>query len=972
MIGKTFGHYRIVKQIGQGGMGVVYLAHDTLLDRKVAVKFLPDSLKQDETARKRFDREARSAAALDHPFICAIHEVGEAEGKSFIVMEHLEGQTLRDRLAQGSIPLKQAMQWAVEIAEALAVAHEKGIIHRDLKPANIMLLRTGHTKVMDFGLAKQVFVSPQSNSQEETLTGLTKEGTTVGTLPYMSPEQVQGKRLDLRSDLFSFGIVLYEMLTGVNPFKKDSGFDTAEAILKEIPAPVSKYSSDAPPSLVTLVNKLLAKDPKDRYPQAREAADNLQITIDEAFGHKIVVTRSVFAILGKALKNPACLIPLILVLAAAAYFSIQGVKSYQKKEWAREIAPKEVEGLIDQSRPIAAARILKEAERYAPNSGELERLEIGLFKSKVTIKTMPPDADIYVRDYSDAEENGSSPWELLGRSPLTVDLPIGDHRFRLAKQGFEPVERVHVGEIIRLHPQDKMPAGMVWAPGIPKGGASPAVAPSDAGEYWIDKHEVTNRQFKEFVDAGGYQKREYWENSFVRDGKQISWDQAMALFVDQAGKPGPATWAFGSYPEGKEDYPVSGVSWYEAAAYAEFAGKSLPSIYHWAHASGMDSRFGEIVRFSNFSTKGLARVGAYRGLGNFGTYDMAGNVKEWCWNQTGNSRYMPGGAWNETTDTFSMADARPPFDRSDNLGFRCIKYMTPPAKAFFEPVESVGAVCTDRRKDAPVDDRTYRIFLQFHSYQKNDLKATTIAVDDVSSPYWRREKVAFQAAYGNERMSANLYLPKNAQPPYQIAIFFPGSPGLTMKELDPYEFRLVELMLRSGRALMLPVYKGMFERGPTPQGYLDKDLCLCWSKDLGRSIDYLETRSDIDLGKLAYVSYSMGAWAGPRLVAVESRVKAAVLAATCSGIRVSDEVDPWNFASRVRIPVLVLSGRSDFICPLETSVKPLFDLLGTPNNDKNLKEYDRGHALFDGLEVFRDMFDWLDRRLGPVRMTPAK
>jgi serine/threonine protein kinase len=164
MIGKGVSHYKIVEKIGQGGMGVVYLAHDALLDRKVAVKFLPDSLKQDETARKRFVREARSAAALDHPFICAIHEVGEAEGKSFIVMEYLEGQTHRDRLQQGAVPLKQAMQWAVEIAEALAEAHEKGIIHRDLKPANIMLLRTGHAKVMDFGLAKNVSILPQLGS----------------------------------------------------------------------------------------------------------------------------------------------------------------------------------------------------------------------------------------------------------------------------------------------------------------------------------------------------------------------------------------------------------------------------------------------------------------------------------------------------------------------------------------------------------------------------------------------------------------------------------------------------------------------------------------------------------------------------------------------------------------------------------------------------------------------------------------
>jgi dienelactone hydrolase len=181
-------------------------------------------------------------------------------------------------------------------------------------------------------------------------------------------------------------------------------------------------------------------------------------------------------------------------------------------------------------------------------------------------------------------------------------------------------------------------------------------------------------------------------------------------------------------------------------------------------------------------------------------------------------------------------------------------------------------------------------------------------------------------------------------------------------------------MLRSGRAVIVPAYKGMFERGPSAaDGYLDRELTLHWSKDLGRSIDYLETRPDIDIGKLTYFGFSMGAWAGPRLIAVEPRIKAAVLAAANSGNPVSPEVDPWYFASRVKIPVLMLSGRYDFIAgPLETSIIPLFQRLGTPEKDKLHKIYERGHVLFDGLEVFKDMFDWLDRRLGPVKMKSTR
>jgi eukaryotic-like serine/threonine-protein kinase len=399
-------------------------------------------------------------------------------------------------------------------------------------------------------------------------------------------------------------------------------------------------------------------------------------------------------------------------------------------------------------------------------------------------------------------------------------------------------------------------------------------------------------------------------------------------------------WEFGTYPEGKEDFPVGGISWYEAAAYAEFAGKSLPTIYHWSRAANMQSTNGDIVRFSNFSGKGPTRISASRGLGDFGTYDMAGNIKEWCWNQAGSSRYAMGGAWNEGTYQFGLADARPPFDRSTALGFRCVKYITPPPKAFAEPVPSIASsgLCTDRRKDAFPNDQMFRFFLSLHSYTKTDLKESVESNDDTSSQYWRKEKITFQAAYGNERMSADLFLPKNAAPPYQIVIFFPATGPLYSKVLDPYEFRIVEFILRSGRAVIVPAYKGMFERGPAPNGYLDRELTLHWSKDLGRSIDYLETRSsDIDIGKIAYFGFSMGGWVGPRLVAVERRIEAAVLASTCSGNPVSPEVDPWNFTSRVTVPVLVLSGEYDFICsPLETSVIPLFQRLGTPEKDHKI------------------------------------
>ena len=193
MIGKTVSHYRIIDKIGQGGMGEVFLADDTSLHRKVALKFLPPEMQRDAAAHKRFLREARSAAALDHPFICHINEVAESNGQDFIVMEYVEGESLKDRLAHGQLHLKDALQITIEVSEALEAAHAKGIIHRDIKPANIMLTQTGHAKVMDFGLAKQLVPAAGTESAAETVTGLTSDGSTVGTLAYMSPEQLRGE-----------------------------------------------------------------------------------------------------------------------------------------------------------------------------------------------------------------------------------------------------------------------------------------------------------------------------------------------------------------------------------------------------------------------------------------------------------------------------------------------------------------------------------------------------------------------------------------------------------------------------------------------------------------------------------------------------------------------------------------------------------------------------------------------------------
>ncbi len=272
MIGKTVSHYRIIDKIGHGGMGEVFLADDTSLHRKVALKFLPPYMQQDVSARKRFLREARSAAALDHPFICHINEVAESDGRDFIVMEYVEGQSVKDRIEKGPLSPDEALPIAIEVAEALEAAHGKGIVHRDIKPANIMLTQTGHAKVMDFGLAKRLVYSGAMEAAEETVTALTSDGSTVGTLAYMSPEQHRGQAVDGRSDIWALGATLYEMVSGTRPFHGPSGVDLTSAILNQAPR---SLPSRVPADMAALIGRCLEKDPEKRYQRASELREAL-------------------------------------------------------------------------------------------------------------------------------------------------------------------------------------------------------------------------------------------------------------------------------------------------------------------------------------------------------------------------------------------------------------------------------------------------------------------------------------------------------------------------------------------------------------------------------------------------------------------------------------------------------------------------------------------------------------------------
>jgi formylglycine-generating enzyme required for sulfatase activity/dienelactone hydrolase len=668
---------------------------------------------------------------------------------------------------------------------------------------------------------------------------------------------------------------------------------------------------------------------------------------------------------------------LLLIVAGLAL-----IPWWQKREHARNVLLPQIQDaaatMFRSSRDVFDKAA--EVEKYLPDDPTLAKLWPSI-ATTLSIDTEPAGAEVYWRDYNTPAVN----WRLAGVTPFKdVKVPRDYLRVEVRKAGYQTIELAvpmfslripSITQHLKMDPVGSLPANMIRVPksttemqivGLEKYG------PREVPEFLIDKFEVTNKEFKAFVDAGGYKNAAYWTIPIWDGGKVIALDTAVAKFTDRTGRQGPATWEAGSYPDGTENHPVTGVSWYEAAAYAAFVHKQLPTVFHWAVVADT-SRSEFLLPLSNFSRKSTSTVGSLENLSTFGVYDVAGNAREWTFNQSADSdqRFILGGGWTDPQYAFNDSFRQAALDRSDSNGFRCIKELADDSSssALRQPI---SMAFRDYSKEKPVNDATFAGFARQFIYDKTALGAKV--EQTIENEAWQAEVVSLDAGYNNERLILYIFLPKHHTGSLQPVVFFPGSNGIHESTFDPtFVNGRLDFIVKSGRALIFPIYKGTYERQDDLKSDLQdmtvryKDHVTMWVKEYSRTLDYLETRKDMRADKIAYLGWSWGGFMGGIVPAVEKRIKVVVL--NVGGITMENalpEVDAINYLPRITQPVLMLNGSYDMFFPVETSQKPMFRMLGTPQNQKKMLVYPSGH-LVPPTEFIKETLAWFDTFLGPTR-----
>ena len=994
--GSTIGPYKLLQVIGEGGMGVVYMAEQTEpVKRRVALKLVRPDMDSSAVVA-RFDAERQALAMMDHPNVAKVFDAGTSQsGRPYFVMELVKGIPITKYCDEHRLNCRERLSLFIKVCHGVQHAHQKGIIHRDLKPSNVLVAEYDHdpvVKIIDFGVAKA------TNQELTDKTLFTQFGQIIGTLEYMSPEQAKLNQMDIdsRSDIYSLGVLLYELLTGIKPFEKErfkrSGLDEVLRIIREEdpPRPSTRLSShDSLPSLAAsrntdpgklagvlrndldwVVFKAMAKERSDRY----QTAELLATDIQRHLSYQPILARrpSFSGRLRRFVKrNQFAVVISVLIFAVTSALITLGVfvrqsqirqarqqadldasqadrerieKQARDRAHAQQVIIPRIRELIDARRPVEAYLLANEVRELLADDREFQELQ----KETTVTVSFHIEPNGTTVSYRDAE-NPSGKWVVAGQTPLIdAELPNGDLRFRYTCDGFISAEFqkrfpafLQYSAHQKLVPIDRKIAGMTLIPGARAQYWNNL--PENISSYYIDRYEVTNAEFREFVVGGGYENPKYWEGLvFHRDGKPVPWKEAVKTFVDRSGSPGPAFWINGNPPEGKQDYPVTGVSWFEAMAYAKFRDKSLPTVSHWRRAARCEQP-GIMTALSNFSQAGPSTKGEHDGIGHFEVYDLAGNAKEWCLNQFGENQYcLCGGAWNEADYSVAFVDRDSPWSRKRTHGFRCVQYQSKDApenltrNPFSEPTRVF-----DGLEREPVET-----LARWYEYDRDlPLNIEKIQADSATpSSEFKHEIIRIDAAYNNERFDLHLLIPRQAKERYETVIWVPGmgawqttstyDPGESAYR-DPYKLNL----LRTGRIVCIPVLEGTFERGNgtsileqlrnTPLKFRDNSIRVC--KDVSRTVDYLVTRPDVHKERIVFYGISWGGLLGNANVVTNQRIAAMVLvgAGYSEGLKDLPAINPYQFAPHVKVPVIMINGTADPIFLVQSHQKPMFEDLGS-------------------------------------------
>jgi formylglycine-generating enzyme required for sulfatase activity/dienelactone hydrolase len=749
---------------------------------------------------------------------------------------------------------------------------------------------------------------------------------------------------------------------------------------------------EVPKDLQDIILDALEKDPERRFQSAGAVVDHFR-KMDETYSRP-----ADGRIFKRLKKKPWIAVGGIAAVLLLIFWVILPYYQLVKRQKAKELLP-QIQKLITEQKYSEAFHLAKEAENELKDDPEFKQLVPG-YADSLTITTKPEGTKVFLKRYA-PDQNTEK--EYIGVSPIKNKPVIrGGYKIFLEKDGYVPCERIFSSALalegskrptdvmieVNLLEMQKYIDQMVLVPGGPYelvGWDAPTADEIQLDDFYIDKYEVSNKDFKAFIDAGGYLKKQYWKYPFLHKGQALSWAEGIKQFTDQTGLPGPRHWKNQEYPEGKKNHPVIDICWYEAVAYAEYVNKKLPTIFQWEKAArngeyqvydlvmpwGLKNPNDNILHRANFESSGTETVASFEfGISPFGCYNMAGNVREWCFNETNIGFITTGGSWQDPVYMFANFGTFPAFYTSPTLGFRCVRTtaeLTGPDALKIDLEERIPVY-------SPVEEKTFKTYFAHYRYDKKPLNPQI--VDSTETADWIKEKIIFSGA-NKDHIIAYLYLPKKAAKPFQCINWIPHSGVISGSQNtdEAAEYGLAA-HIKAGRALLAIVPKGARERPRDPSfEHPDiatvkyREMVIEYVTEFSLGIDYLATRDDIDMDKLAFLGTSWGATrTGVIIAALERRYGSVIFVAggiPKRNLKALPEVNMINFAPNIKAPKLLLNGKYDEAFALETEALPFYELLTEP---KKLVLVESGHV--PPMEKRVPIVNkWLDDTLGPVKFS---